>query len=570
MKTCLFQINDKLYLHCVISYLFFKNSLYIFYLSKLFIIHNYYLLNFNYFQILKTIWEEVWNNFKISWLDVLEFRENHLCSPEQSIRMLNYRFHERRYQEQQNRSYQQSTDTYGTVPRYSVAVNNHPIQSHVIQHAPPLTGMHSFPPSGHSHIDHISHAHTDHLAHAHPDHSHHMNHAHNSHVDHAHLGHAHSDHHHMNHAHLGHSHLPQYVSLTSHVQPCPTQCIYGNPYYNYSTYAPVVPANHFPRYGNMSYPVCPPKSCNGYCYPNGCVPTPTYVCPVPTGQLIELEGQNGAYDTPDGITKAMRQHDYLESHKQLAKSTNLDSLTLSKSKEDGAGTFESWDYVYRNLESQGYNKDLGERGDLLQETRKKNLRDNKKTKPSIELEDAFNTLNLNVSSGNSNSDHNLKVNTKFNMEDVNRKDELTKVPQSSSYDNINQETNHKIPTNKTVSNGITKTKTLPRERLSLVSPEKPNHTLDTKKLRKQDIDKIKSKDTKEKKKDSGTWSCKACTYLNSSTVEICVICGKSKKAVDVTMALGGSECPRCTLVNPREVSNCQACDTSLLNSPTYI
>lgn len=485
--------------------------------------------------------------------------------------MLNYRYHERRYQEQQNRNYPATagtTDTYTTVPRYgAVTVNNHTIPAHVItHHAPPITGMHSFPPTAHT--PHTEHAH---IGHGHPLETTHMHSA-----DHAMASHAHVvDHPHVGHAHLGHSHIPPQpvygsVPITSHVQPCPGQCVYGNPYYNYSTYAPVVSSHNFPRYGSVPYPICPPKACNGYCYPNGCVPPPAYVCPVPTGQLIELDGaQNGMYDTTDGV-KMRQQQDYLESHKQLAKSTNLDSLTLSKSKEDGAGTFESWDYVYRNLESQGYSKDLGERGDVLQtDIRKRNIRDNKKTKPSIELEDAFNGLNL--SSGNSTNDHNLKVSEaikRFNPENNKHKEE-TKVPQSSSYDNITSQENFNSNQNqkpKSVSNGVAKTKTLPRERISLVSPEKPSHTLDTKKLRNKDLD--KTKNTKDKNK--GSWNCNACTYLNSPSVEICVICGKSKKAVDVTMAVGGSQCPRCTLVNPRECNNCQACDTSLLNSPTYI
>lgn len=33
--------------------------------------------------------------------------------------------------------------------------------------------------------------------------------------------------------------------------------------------------------------------------------------------------------------------------------------------QDGVGSFESWDYVFQNLEKHGYSKDLGERGDLL-------------------------------------------------------------------------------------------------------------------------------------------------------------------------------------------------------------
>lgn len=477
--------------------------------------------------------------FQISWLDVLEFRESHICSPEQSIRMLNYRHHEKKYQDQhqQTRSYSQGTDTYSTVPRYAVAVNNHPIQSHVISHAPPITSMHSFPPpTPHTHAEH----------------------------NHAPFGNAHMGHAHVGVPDMGHAHLPNpYIPITSHVQPCPAQCLYGNPYYNYQTYAPVAP--HFPRYSGIPYPVCHPKACNGYCYPNGCVPTPTYVCPVPTGQLIELEGQNGGYDTPDGVMKHVRQQDYLESHKQLAKSTNLDSLTLSKSKEDGAGTFESWDYVYRNLESQGYNKDLGERGDLLQE-RRKSLRD-RKTKPSFELEDAFNTLNL--SSGNLTNENNVKVSEgikKFTAE-VNNKPE-NKVPLSTSYDNITQETFKSNPT-KSISNGISKTKTIPRDKVPLITPERPSHTLDTKKLRKQDLDKIRPKETKDKKKDN-MWNCIACTFLNNASVEICAMCGKSKTAVNISMQVGGHQCSVCTLVNPKEIDKCQACNTSLKGSPTYI
>lgn len=67
---------------------------------------------------------------------------------------------------------------------------------------------------------------------------------------------------------------------------------------------------------------------------------------------------------------------------QLSSSAGGDSYSLSVNKhmqrhnakkmgapaapmQDGTGTWESWDYVYRNLESQGYNKDVGERGDIL-------------------------------------------------------------------------------------------------------------------------------------------------------------------------------------------------------------
>lgn len=311
---------------------------------------------------------------------------------------------------------------------------------------------------------------------------------------------------------------------------------------------------------------------------------------MPTGQLIELDNpkdnENGCYDMVDSATK--RQLDQLESHKQLAKSTNLDSLTLSKSKEDGAGTFESWDYVYRNLESQGYYKDLGERPDVLQQNESKK-KSKKVSKPSIELENEFNNLNL-TSPISVVADPPLKINEalkKLKDHEVNRKsnyskieDSATRVAQSSSYDNIssqdsynkNSKNLHPVPT-KSISNGVTKT--LPRERVSMLSPEKPNHvsasTLDTKKLRRQDVDNVKPKEVKQKgREENGSWSCHACTYLNAPMVEICVMCGKSKKTVEMTMAVGGSQCPVCTLVNPKEVTACQACNSSLKNSPTYI
>ncbi|XP_017483556.1 PREDICTED: protein tamozhennic [Rhagoletis zephyria] len=41
------------------------------------------------------------------------------------------------------------------------------------------------------------------------------------------------------------------------------------------------------------------------------------------------------------------------------------SPTQASKNQDGVGSFESWNYVFKNLERSGYSKDLGERGDLL-------------------------------------------------------------------------------------------------------------------------------------------------------------------------------------------------------------
>lgn len=41
------------------------------------------------------------------------------------------------------------------------------------------------------------------------------------------------------------------------------------------------------------------------------------------------------------------------------------SKRISSKNQEGIGSYESWNYVFQNLEKQGYNKDLGERGDVL-------------------------------------------------------------------------------------------------------------------------------------------------------------------------------------------------------------
>jgi spermatogenesis-associated protein 2 len=59
------------------------------------------------------------------------------------------------------------------------------------------------------------------------------------------------------------------------------------------------------------------------------------------------------------------QHPQPHSYNTSLEIVESQPLTSGKAKEDGTGTYESWDYVFRNLESQGYSKDLGARPDVL-------------------------------------------------------------------------------------------------------------------------------------------------------------------------------------------------------------
>ncbi|RWS04815.1 uncharacterized protein B4U79_07737 [Dinothrombium tinctorium] len=86
---------------------------------------------------------------------------------------------------------------------------------------------------------------------------------------------------------------------------------------------------------------------------------------------------------------------------------------------------------------------------------------------------------------------------------------------------------------------------------------------------------IVAEEKKESKKSDtvgSRWSCSSCTFLNSSQREICEMCSRSKERGNEHLPLvsGGKECPRCTLVNDKNIDYCTACETNLVDSPTYI
>nr|XP_022911897.1 uncharacterized protein LOC111422872 [Onthophagus taurus] len=399
-------------------------------------------------QILKEIWEEVCaSSYKITWLEVLEFRETHLCSPRKSVDALKYQIQQRQYHDHhQHRPYSQEANEYSPSNcRYSHV-------SHVV--SPTLPSNHSFPPlAGHTHI------------------------------------------------------LPAVLPAP------PPSCVYTNGY-NYG----VLP-------GHYTYPAGTYNNfyCNGYLpqqqqqqYGN-----------VPTGQLIEL-GTNQIvhqsvpqnYDIPDGAVQ---------------KRVKEEKIPLrNKSGEEGT-QFENWDYVYRNLESQGYSKDLGERGDVL-------------SSPYIRNEVKYDLKHLDQKKSDLKiSDRPLKINEaleKLNLYDKRQENQenpkLSDTGLSSSYENISS---HELKSKTPSKNLISKIKMHVNE---------------------------KERDESKKNEIVIKWECKFCTFLNENSLNICEMCGKSKVLMRHEMEIGGSECSQCTLVNPKEKSICEACGFSLQNSPTYI
>lgn len=381
-------------------------------------------------------------------MDVLEFRETHFCSLKQSINALNYRFHQKQYQEQTRNNSDLIARHYNSLP---VHANNI-----------------SFPP------------------------------------------------------------------LAPHIPP---QCVYGT---NgcYATYAPVT--SHYAYPVPLSYQqaaIKPPHyATNGYCCNNA---YPGYVCQVPTGQLIELEPQSAGYDTVDATRqqrqpRASLQNNDLYSHKK----NNVIINNIESS--DKAEPFETWEYVYKNLESQGYSKDLGERGDILSALETEKNRQ-KKIK-STNLDEAINNLIV--------SDRPLKINEalekyKENDRDRRKQEEIKKnsnTTPTSSYENLSK-------TKHASKQKVTKEKTVKTSKKSKASAEIAVSNVNT---------------------EVNKWQCGHCTFLNEECRDICEMCSKSKVSVEQQMEIGGSQCPKCTLVNPRESTNCQACGESLRESATYI
>lgn len=430
------------------------------------------------FQIIKSIWEELSSRFNITWLEVLEFREKHICTPDHAVRALTYRWHERTYTTTHQPMIQ--TQSANTIPPQAVYTNPVGVAPHLIDtygRYPPVIIQNTQPPP---------------------------------------------------------PQLPMYGS---------------NAYYGYGTYS-AVPTN-YQRYPNYQYPPPQvpqkiyPNSTNGYCCPpqNGTYVSVQQARTVPTGQLIELDS-------------AATYQDILK-HRPFESIPTLPSPKAVR--EEGTGTYESWDYVFRNLESQGYNKDMGQRGDIINDSKKRESTKTRSCKKAL-----VDTM------------HKLRINDDYDEYE-------NRVAHSSSYDNLSSSSSNQKHRN----NYTAKTKSLPRESKSFEEsiPPQPHSstTLDPKKMQKKPkpvkeyhipVSKDDVDSRPKGKNVSGKWHCNACTFLNVPMKDICEMCGKSRSISSVTemspMAVGGSECPKCTLINEKNVKICDACGASLTNSPTYI
>ncbi|XP_072942356.1 uncharacterized protein tamo [Epargyreus clarus] len=206
---------------------------------------------------------------------------------------------------------------------------------------------------------------------------------------------------------LPHQHMSPEMPVTVPHNPVSMMAPYGAVPYYYPVQAPyMIPT---PVYAPIKHAATVPV--NGY---------PPYRYPsVPTAQLIELETpsvyENGKFERHrDEVDRSHRKSNRLQETKRNSTSksgfsdVSLPSLprsdtqpTLSKAKEDGMGTYESWDYVFRNLSSKekdgdsrsGFSQSLDRDSRTLDRLDREERR-SKYQPTTLDLEDGLQALNL--------------------------------------------------------------------------------------------------------------------------------------------------------------------------------
>lgn len=455
-------------------------------------------------QILKQIWESVSQKYTISWLEVLEFRENHVGTPEQAIRALNYRFLEKMHQ---NRAKPDSYKDY----------------------YPQQTGIDVVP--------------------------------------------LHTPYHHIVHANYNATMPSTCQTDYRHIKDMTNMTIPAN----YRYYQPInqgfinccTSYGCLPSHGNKFY--------SNNVQPNPyCATLPAYAARVPTGRLIELDVPTSVanYDKTHALRKPMsRISDLDEVDFYRRQSSDGDHYEHGKTDKKIAGRsnssvgrdgYDTWDFVYRNLESLGYYKDLDDRDDVLQHKELDSIRAKHKTFRQAENEDKYNAHRLEKKRSGG-KPHEINEIDSSETNGKNHQDILPFKKKSSSFDLSDS---NKYNTDAYNRDKKHNSQTLPIPRTHK-SSDQIAKIADS--FRNLDITQM-NKQKKEKEEDEKRWNCATCTYLNMPDRDICEMCAKSrcKGNEDKPLASGGKECPKCTLVNEKSVSICDACHTSLKDSPTYI
>uniref|UniRef100_A0A1Q3FGY2 Putative transcription factor mef2a n=1 Tax=Culex tarsalis TaxID=7177 RepID=A0A1Q3FGY2_CULTA len=243
------------------------------------------------------------------------------------------------------------------------------------------------------------------------------------------------------------------------------------------------------------------------------------------------------------------------------------SKRISSKNQEGIGSYESWSYVFQNLEKQGYSKDLGERGDVLvvnpededyteggNNSRGGTLKrsSNEKLKAmkpkAADKVDGIRTLSTRQQQQQQSQRENernesaaARAGQKNALVQKVSKTSNSNTPDNSSQAKANHTSNHPTSSSNSRRNSITRkistTSTTTKENGNSSSASGGggilvNHSHGSTSTTTSGKKKTASFDTAAatiiNPHDSSEWNCEFCTFLNPETRRICEMCSKSR------------------------------------------
>lgn len=235
-------------------------------------------------------------------------------------------------------------------------------------------------------------------------------------------------------------------------------------------------------------------------------------------------------------------------HPKVSESAVATKALKANKNQDGVGSFESWDYVFQNLEKHGYSKDLGERGDLLVQ--------------SLDLDSLNISTGSHIGAGEKRRvSRNLEAKQRPINGEVAKSKTLEKVPavvrnrntteksilkvQSKPVENGSGQVGHLKPSLKNNTkhlnnnfeednNHHTQQLPPPAERVVLSrlssSSSRPPSAIGNN-ASNNAIAAAAAAATQVIVTSPNEWSCRFCTFLNPDTKRVCEMCSKSKNLI---------------------------------------
>ncbi|XP_022128485.2 uncharacterized protein LOC111002630 [Pieris rapae] len=400
--------------------------------------------------------------------------------------------------------------------------------------------------------------------------------------------------------------------------------------------APAAPRRHppcrCPDVASFAFPPCEMPAFP-YAVPYYFPLRPSYALPPP----LYAPANSGPNDAIDGsiprrpVVPTARLIEY-DSERDEKRSRRVDGPSRSesrpalKAREDGTGTYESWDYVFRNLSSKDRE---GDGGSCFSQSSDRDSRtldrlerdDRRKYRPTtLDLEDGLRALDLDRSHDEEAS-RTAKVNESLMRLKREQESKRVKRRPEERTPEVRKPEERRPKKTEYIGNpsadGLVTPKVAP-DKVKLLSKREIKDrkevlkltvtgqvsSAEVKKLKRTAKSAAAEAEKTRKPSENGVheaygptsvasssqpsgletqltvsledgpaerWQCGTCTYLNARGLHVCDMCGKSKRAPRIQpLTSGGRECPACTLVNRRDAKSCDACGTGLDRCPTYI